>query len=62
MTLLLPDGTEYCGNGKTVEMAKHMAMLTAHKENQMLRQKEPMSTYGVCAFGLMQELMSNVQG
>ena len=61
VTLLLPDGTEYYGNGKTVEMAKHMAMLSAQKENQMLKQKEPMSTYGVCTYGLMQELMQDVQ-
>ena len=60
VTLLLPDGTEYVGSAKTVEMAKHMAMLAAYKENMLLKQKEPMSTYGVCTYGLMQELVSNV--
>ena len=59
--LELPDATEYEGCGKSLEMAKHLALLTAHKESTLLKQKEPMTTHGICAYGLMQDLCTNVR-
>ena len=54
MTLELPDGTEYEGYGKYLEVAKHQALMEALKQSSVLKNVEPMSTYGVCSYGLMQ--------
>ena len=59
--LELPDGTEYSGCSKTLELSRHMALLKAVKESSILNQKEPMATHGVCSYGLMQDLCTNIK-
>ena len=60
VTLELPDGTEYEGYGKWLDLAKHSALLNALKHSEVMKTLEPMSTYGVCAYGLMQDIAQGV--
>lgn len=60
ITLELPDGTEYVGYGKYLDIAKHSALLTALKDSKILKMMEPMSSYGICTYGLMQDIAQGV--
>ena len=60
ITLELPDGSEYMGYGKYLDLAKHAAFLTALKESDVMKTSEPMSSYGVCTYGLMQDIVQGV--
>jgi hypothetical protein len=54
VNLLLPDGTDHIGQGKNLDSAKHSALVAALDNNTILAQAEPMSVYGICAYGLLQ--------
>ncbi|CBY41824.1 unnamed protein product, partial [Oikopleura dioica] len=54
VNLLLPDGTDHIGHGKNLDSAKHSALIAALDNNTILAQTEPMSFYGICAYGLLQ--------
>ena len=60
VNLLLPDGTDHIGQGKNLETAKHSALLSALDNNSILAQTEPMSFFGICAYGLVQSLCKGV--